>query len=317
MIRKHRREFSVLAAFVLVLVILAIKAPAFFNWKQLLALGCAAVPVLLVSGGMALVIISRQIDISVGSQFGVCGIMLGLMVHAGMPLVVAAPAALILGAVFGALNGVLIAGLGLPSIVVTLATMVTWRETLRWWRQGEFVSNLPGSFQWFGLSQTSGELVVICSGLALFVIMVFAMKFLAAGRQIYAVGSDPESARLSGLRPRLITFAVLTGMGALTALAAVLNAVRFPSVDPKSGTGLELQAIAAAVVGGIAISGGRGTLWGVLAGVLLLAVISPAFIFLHLQPQWEKALQGCIILIAVAAEALPKRGKSKHANTKA
>src|SRR5262249_7820879 len=98
------------------------------------------------------------------------------------------------------------------------------------------------------------------------------------------------------------TFWTFVVAGALTGLAALLNAVRFADVDPKTGTGLELQAIAAAVVGGVAISGGRGNLWGVLAGVVLLACIAPSLVFLKLPPQWERALQGCIILMAVAAD---------------
>jgi rhamnose transport system permease protein len=100
----------------------------------------------------------------------------------------------------------------------------------------------------------------------------------------------------------MVTFAMFVLAGALTGLASLLNAVRFVDVDPKTGTGLELQAVAAAVVGGIAISGGRGNLWGLLAGVLLLACIAPALVFLHFPPQWEKALQGAIILLAVAAD---------------
>jgi len=96
-------------------------------------------------------------------------------------------------------------------------------------------------------------------------------------------------------------------MGALVGLAALLNAIRFADIDPKTGTGLELQAIAAAVVGGVAISGGRGNLWGVLAGMLLLSAIPPALVFLRLPPQWEKAIQGAIILLAVAADGFRSR----------
>jgi rhamnose transport system permease protein len=141
--------------------------------------------------------------------------------------------------------------------------------------------------------------------------LVFALKHVWTGRYIYAVGSDAEAARLAGIRPQALTFGVFVLMGALTGLAALLNAVRFADVDPKTGTGLELQAIAAAVVGGVAISGGRGNLWGVLAGVLLLACIAPALVFLKLQPQWEKALQGCIILLAVAADGWRTVRKTK------
>jgi len=261
----------------------------------------------LVSCGMALVIISRQIDISVGSQFALCSVLVGLLIQAHWPMPLAASAVIGVGACCGALNGALVAGLGLPSIVVTLATMVTWREGLRWWRQGEFVRDLPERFQWFGLSQAGGQTATLTSTALLFLLLVWALRYLSAGRFVYAVGSDAEAARLAGLRPQAITFGVFVLMGALTGLASLLNAVRFADIDPKTGTGLELQAIAAAVVGGVAISGGRGNLWGVLAGVLLLGCIAPALVFLRLPPQWEKAFQGCIILLAVAADGARRK----------
>jgi rhamnose transport system permease protein len=164
----------------------------------------------------------------------------------------------------------------------------------------------PPSFQWFGLSQGAGQAAILAGTAAVFLIVVFGMKHLAVGRFLYATGSDHDAARLAGLRPRVITFGAFVFSGALIGLAALLNAVRFTDVDPKTGQGLEMQAIAAAVVGGIAISGGRGSLWGVLAGVLLLATIAPALVFLHIPPQWERAIQGGIILLAVAAEARRK-----------
>jgi rhamnose transport system permease protein len=299
---RYFREWSVLLAFIAILVLLAVRAPAFFQSAQLLSMLCDAVPVLVAACGMAMVIICRQIDISIGSQFALCGIFAGIAASSGWPMPAAAAVAIFCGALMGAFNGVIIAGLGLPSIVVTLATMVTWRQALRWWRQGEFVSNLPKSFQWFGLSQTAGQAMIIVAALILFALLVIALKHISAGRFVYAVGSDAEAARLAGIHPQVVTFMVFTLMGALTGLAALLQAVRFPDVDPKAGQGLELKAIAAAVVGGVAVSGGRGNLWGVLAGVLLLAVIGPGLVFLNLQPQWERALQGLIILLAVAAD---------------
>jgi rhamnose transport system permease protein len=304
----HRfsREWSIAAALGLLLLLLAFFAPGFFQRSQLLAILSAAAPVLIAASGIALVIISRQIDISIGSQFALCSVVLGLLIRAHWPMPVAAIAAVCVGASCGAFNGFLVAGLGLPSIVVTLATMVTWREGLRWWREGEFVRDLPESFQWFGLGQAGGQAVLLGITAVVFLILLLAMKHLSAGRYVYAVGSDNEAARLAGIRPKAVTGGVFVLMGALTGLAALLNAVRFADVDPKTGTGLELQAIAAAVVGGVAISGGRGSLLGVLAGVLLLACIAPALVFLKLQPQWEKALQGSIILLAVAADGWRK-----------
>ena len=299
---RHFRELSVAAALVLLLLVLALIAPAFFGKQQLLTLLTTAAPVLIVACGLALVIIARQIDISIGSQFALCSIFAGLLAKAGMPMPVVALGAIAGGAALGACNGALVAGLGLPSIVVTLATMVTWREALRWGREGEFVKNLPDAFQWFGFGQLNGQVTVLLGAVLVFAALAFAMKHLAVGRFVYAVGSDREAARLAGIRPAGVTFGVFVLMGALVGLAALLNAIRFADVDPKTGTGLEMQTIAAVVVGGVAISGGRGNLWGVLAGVLLLACIAPALVFLKMPPQWEKAIQGAIILLAVAAD---------------
>ena len=301
---QHFREWSVALVLAGLLLLLAVAAPGFFRAQQCVSLLCTAAPILLVACGMALVIICRQIDISVGSQFALCSILLGLLLKAGWPLALAAMTAIAAGGMLGAFNGFLIAGLGLPSIVVTLATMVTWREALRWWREGEFVQNLPESFQWFGLSQAGGQATVLASTALIFLVLNWGLKHAAAGRSVYAVGSDAEAARLAGIAPKRVTFWLFVLIGGLTGLAALLNAVRFVDVDPKTGTGLELQAIAAAVVGGVAISGGRGKLWGVLAGVLLLASIAPALVFLKGPPQWEKAVLGMIILLAVAAEGL-------------
>ena len=307
--KRNFRELSVAAALGLLLLLLAVVAPDFYKPGQLLTMLTSAMPVLLTACGMALVIICRQIDISIGSQFALCSIFAGLGAQAGLPMPVIALVAIASGALLGAFNGILVAWLGLPAVVVTLATMVTWREMLRWWREGEFVQNLPSSFQWFGLSQGAGQAALLIITLLVFLFLVFASKHLAVGRFNYAVGADAEAARLAGISPRLVRFGVFVALGALTGLASLLNAVRFPDIDPKTGTGLELQAIAAAVVGGVAISGGRGNLWGVLAAVLLLACIAPALVFLHLQPQWEKAFQGCIILLAVAADGWRNRKK--------
>jgi len=205
----------------------------------------------------------------------------------------------------GALNGALVAGLGLPSIVVTLATMVTWREALRWLRQGELI-NIDHA-QWFGLSQLSGQWTIIAVSLVILVVVAFAMRHLAVGRYVYAVGADAEAARLSGIRPRLVTLLTFVFIGALTGLASLLAGVQSLQVDPTAGTGLELRVIAAVVVGGVSISGGRGNLWGVFAGLLLLACISPALTYLGVEAYWEKAIQGSIILLAVVADGLRSR----------
>jgi rhamnose transport system permease protein len=207
----------------------------------------------------------------------------------------------------GMFNGVFVAYMGLPSIVVTLATMVIWREGLRWVRQGAYVLGLPDRFQWFGYSQLAGEVLLVVLALLMVAVFAWGMRWLAAGRTVYAVGSDQEAARLAGVRPKRVVFNVFVLMGALTGLAALLGAVRLPNVDPNAGMGLELQVIAAVVVGGVAISGGRGTMLGTLIGVALLGTIGSALVFLNVDSAWERAIQGAIILIAVATDGLTRR----------
>src|SRR5207237_8036272 len=126
----------------------------------------------------------------------------GLLAKMGLRMPFVMLGSILLGAGLGALNGVLVAGLGLPSIVVTLATMVTLREALRWYQQGEFVRNLPGGFQWFGLSQAAGQSLTVAIALAGWLACWWGLRSLVGGRAIYAVGSDLEAARRGGIRPR-------------------------------------------------------------------------------------------------------------------
>jgi rhamnose transport system permease protein len=302
MIHRHRRELSVLAAWFGLLAVLAVAAPGFFGAGNLRVLLVGFAPTLVAAVGMTFVIVARQIDISVGAQFAVCAVVGALLVRSGWPVTLAAVGAVITGSALGAINGLFVAKLRLPSIVVTLGMFFVLKEGLRWWRQGELIRDLP-SFQWFGFEQTAGVWIITGIAAVIFVLLAWAARNLAAGRAIYATGSDEEAARLAGLRPRRVTFGVFVLMGALAGLAAMLEAVQLPFVDPKAGTGMEMKVIAAAVVGGAAVSGGRGTLLGTLFGVLLLGTIGSALVFLHLEAQWEEAIQGGIILLTVASDA--------------
>ena len=207
----------------------------------------------------------------------------------------------------GALNGALVAYVRIPSIVVTLAAMVALRDGLRWVTQGAWVQNLPSGFQWFGLSQSASQGVTFFGAALLAAGMAWGLRNLAAGRALYATGSNADAARLAGIRPAWVTFWVFSITGALTGLAALLNSVRFNQIPSNTGLGLELKVIAAVVVGGAAITGGKGTIQGTLLGLVLLAMIGPALTFLGVSAYWERAIQGVIILAAVAADAVRAR----------
>jgi len=303
----RRREASLAVAIAGLYVVLAIVAPAFFSRENLNDLFLGNFPVLLAAMGATLVILAGEIDISIGSMFAICGVVAGLCAVAGVPLAITLLVTCAAGAALGGINGALVAYGGLPSIVVTLATMVAWREGLRWATQGAWVQGLPASFQWLGLSQRVFPFVAAALTIVLQAGLGWASRHVTALRSVYATGSDAEAARLAGIDTARATFAVFTAGGAFMGLAAFLNAVRFNQVPSNAGLGLEMKVIAAVVVGGAAIGGGRGSFGGTLLGVLLLASVGPALVFLGVSSYWERALYGVIILLAVAIDAAAAR----------
>ena len=305
--QRYSREFSTAAALLVLLVILAVAAPAFFRLSNLRELLVNNAAVLVVAIGMTLVILAGQIDISIGSQFAIASVITGVLAKEGLPLPLAALGGVLAAGMMGGINGALVAGLGIPSIVVTLASMIGLRNCLRWVTEGRWVQELPLTFQWAGLGQTGGEALILLTAAFVFTAFAWASVNLQAMRLLYATGASPEAARLAGIRPPRVFFSVFVAMGLLTGLAAALNAIRFSEVQGNAGVGLEMQAIAAVVVGGASITGGRATMAGTLLGVLLLAVIGPALTFAGISAFWEKAIQGSIILAAVLMDARGKR----------
>ena len=314
-ISHYKRELSALLAYVVLLLAVAVVSPSFYSLTNLRDLAVNNAPVLLIATGMTMVILVGEIDISVGSQFAVASIAIAWLAKSNVPIVVLPLCALLIGAALGAANGVLIGRLGLPSIIVTLATLVAWRDLLRWLTGGAWVQNLPANFQWFGTGQTVGQAIMVGVALAALLLFNWLLRNVGAGRAVYAVGSDAEAARLAGIEPPRIVFGVFVLMGSLTGLAALLNAARFSSVPSNIGLGLELKAIAAVVVGGTAITGGRGRLFGTVIGVALLGTIGTALTFVGINPFWEKAIQGAIILAALVSDtALDRFEQARRAD---
>ena len=314
------RQWSVAGAIAVLCLILAALAPGYFRLENLSAILLANVPALIMAVGMTLVILTAKIDISVGSMFAVLSVAAGVLAKDGLPAPAVALIACVAGATLGTLNGGLVAYWHVPSIVVTLAVMIALRDGLRWATQGAWVENLPRSFQWFGLPQSFYPPIAAFVAASLVFAAAWALDRLAAGRAVYATGSNPEAARLAGLDTRHIVLAVFALNGALTGLAALLNAARFNQIPANTGVGLEMKVIAAVVVGGTAISGGTGSILGTLLGVVLLGAIGPALTFLGINAYWEKAFQGAIILAAIVTDTsrarllLGKKLGRKHAS---
>jgi rhamnose transport system permease protein len=244
-------------------------------------------------------------------MFAVCGIVAGVLSKMGLPVLAAGAGAVVAGLAMGAINGALVAYWRIPSIVVTLATMVALRDGLRWATQGAWVSDLPPDFQWLGLSQSAYPILIACTAVVFVAAIAWGLRNLAGGRAVYATGSNASAALLAGIDTSFYTFTVFAITGALTGFAAVLNSVRFNQIPSNAGLGLEMKVIAAVVVGGTAITGGSGSIAGTVLGVILLGAIGPALTFLGVSAYWERALQGAIILAAVVAEAIRERAEKQ------
>ena len=302
------REIGLALALGLLALLLAVLAPHFFSAGNLLDLVLDHLPLALVAGGMTLVILAGEIDVSVGAQFALAGVVAGVLAKLGLPMPLVLALAGLLGGLFGAAQGWLVAR-GVPAIVVTLASLTLLRGTLRWSTGGRWIDGLPADFQWFGLGQAGGELVTLALVALVLVALAVTLRWHAAGRALLAVGGNREAARLAGLDVARVRIGAFASLGALVALAGVLSAVRYPAVEIEAGTGLELAAIASVVLGGASVHGGRGNLGGTLLGVALLGALGPVLLFLGVEAAWERAIQGLVILAALVPELARRRAR--------
>ena len=305
--RHHGREVTIGLAILALAAVLRVTAPDYFTRDNLSDLFLANLPVLIIALGMTLIVVTGEIDISVGSVFAVCGVAAGTFAKWHLPMSLVLALSCLVGLIFGALNGYLVGYCRIPSIVVTLAMMIASRDALRWITQGAWVQDLPETFQWLGWSQQSYPFAAAAIGSSLVAIVSWILRYTAAGRAIYLTGSDSDAARLAGVNTSLVKLAVFVCTGTLTGLAALLNSVRFNQIPANAGLGLEMRVIAAVVVGGASITGGRGTVVGTVLGVVLIGAVGPALTFVGVTAYWERAMQGAIILMAVVFDVTRHR----------
>jgi rhamnose transport system permease protein len=312
MLRAHSRELAVAVTIVVLLLVLRLSAPGFFTSENFVDMLLANMPVMLIALGMTLIVLTGEIDISVGSIFAICSVVMGVSAKSSLHGI-SGLAAVAIGFACGALNGLLVGFVRVPSIVATLSMMVALRDGLRWKTQGSWIGDLPPGFQWFGLDQRTYAVLTFAVICLLIVLCILGLRFLRAGRAIFATGSNEAAARLAGIPTGRVIWATFALTGALAGLAAMLNAVRFHQIPSNTGIGMEMDVIAAVAIGGGVFTGGSGTVVGTVLGVILLAIVGPALTFLGLSAYWEKALQGAIILAALALNSAGSRSK-KHAH---
>jgi ribose/xylose/arabinose/galactoside ABC-type transport system permease subunit len=256
--------------------------------------------------GMSMVIISGNIDISVGSLIGVLATISGSLAVGGYPIVVAWLVPVLVGVLVTGLMGLLVAYFRMPSIVVSLGMLSILKGGLISVTGGAWITDLPAGYHLaqmrpLGVPMPIWFMVVLTAGAALW------MRYTAAGRAIYAVGGNAEAARLSGISPRRTIIMVFLVHGVFVGIAAVLFATQLSVIQSTVPPNLELTVITAAVVGGVSILGGTGTVVGATLAAVLLAAIGSSLIFINVSPYWLRAVQGVLILVTVLADLWRRR----------
>ena len=302
------RELGIVAALVALVAYTAIGHPRFLSAQSVRDILLNTAILAVMAAGQAVVVITRNIDLSVGSVLGLSAFAVGtvLSTHQGLPMIVALLLGLAIGAACGLLNGVLVRYGRVPALVVTLGTLYIFRGVTYAWAGGSQITadEMPPRF----LSFATDELLGVPWPVLIAVLVVGGVSVLMRdyrlGRELYAMGSSPPAAELAGIRVARNLLGAFVLSGALAGLAGVLFAARFGTVDAAAGSGYELTVVAAVVVGGVAVFGGSGTVWGAGLGALLLTVIGSALAVLEINQFWQQAVVGALIVLAIGADRL-------------
>jgi ribose transport system permease protein len=297
-------EIRMLGLAIVLAVVLSLISPYFFTERNMFNILDQSVVLGIVAVGMTLVILTGGIDLSVGSVAGLCGIILAILLKADFPIAVAIPLAIACGAAIGLLSGVLIAIFGLAPFVVTLGVMAIARSLAYIISGQRSLSGLPMGLQDIVYTTVLGIPVNVIFLLALYVATWFWLTYSKGGRTIYAVGSNIEAARAAGLNTLYYSIFPYVASGALAAVAMTFSLAQIMSADPIGGNQLELDAIAAVVIGGASLYGGRGSIVGTLMGVLIMVMIRNGLNLLGVSPFWQGTAIGTIIIVALLAERL-------------
>lgn len=315
-----RREVHVGLLLFLTVAFVSLKNPNFYQAQNLRFLLVNTAPTAIVACGLTWVIVTGEIDISIGSMLGLLATVMGVTsssVFLNWSPAATVAAILALGLGLGFLNGLLVTFGRVPSIIVTLGMMMAlWgvnKLVLSNYGVSMDVSCMNPSLLWMEKGEVLGIPAPLCVALVVIAVTVFMTYRMPLGRRIYAVGSNVRAARLAGISDRMVKLFVFSFMGLLTGVACLVRVPQLAKIESGIGQGMELLAVTCVVVGGTAISGGKGTIVGTVLSVLLLSSIGSVLLFLRLGQNatyWEQAIQGAFILTAVLADHLA--GRDSH-----
>jgi rhamnose transport system permease protein len=296
------------AALALLIAVTAIIEPRFIQTSSLRNLALNASILAILAVGQTLVIVTRNVDLSTGSVLGLSAFLAGdlLQGHPGMALPAVFLLGMALGAACGLFNGILVTWGQVPALVVTLGTLYAFRGLAFLWTEGRQVNaeTLPDPFLNLGSDSIAGVPILVLIAVVIVLGVGQWLRDYRPGRELYAIGSNPAGAHLAGLRADRRVLIAFVLAGALSGLGGVLFTARFGTVDATAGVGYELTVIAAAVVGGVAIFGGTGTVYGAALGALLLGTITSSLIVLRVEAFWQQAAIGALLVLAIALDRL-------------
>jgi ribose transport system permease protein len=298
------RELTLIVLIAAIIIVMANINPYFLSFSNFRAVAVGMAPTAIIVIGMAILLASGGFDLSVGSVMALSSTVVAMLLLAGLPIPLAVGCGLVLGAVAGVINGLLVTGLGINPLIATLGTMSIARGVALVLTEGFSVSNLPQGFAWIGKADLGGFPVIVLFTLILVAVFDLAVRNTRFFRQVYFIGANEKAALLSGIhvtRVRIVAYA-LTGV--LAALAGVLLASRLMSGTPTAGNGIELQVLAAAVIGGASLRGGEGTILGAFLGVVFVALINNAMTMLAVSIYWQMIVIGTVLVAAVALDML-------------
>ncbi|MFH8667852.1 ABC transporter permease [Streptomyces anulatus] len=300
------RELAILLVLLVMIVVTQLGNSAFLSEQGIKDLLLNATILVLVATGQSLVVITRNVDLSVGSTLGISAFAAGTYLQGGGHPVAAVVLAVLLGVGFGLLNGLLVSLGQVPALVVTLGTLYIIRGVDSIWVGSRQITaaDLPGGFVDFGSGGISAVPWLAMLALVLLVSTAYYLKHFGSGRELYALGSDPEAARLAGIPVRRRILLAYTFCGALAGLAGALYLARFGNVDSGTGTGYELTVVSAVVVGGVVFTGGSGTVYGAALGALLLTSVNSVLPALGVSSVWVLAINGFLLILAIAADRI-------------
>ena len=306
-VSKYALYFILLA----LIAVFAFNSPHFLSWanainvaRQVAIFGICAV-------GMTFVILTGGIDLSTGSIIGVAAAVVARLLVIGYHPVIATVAALLLGLVFGVVNGFFINKVGIPPLITTLGTMTALRGLTMILTDGRGVMVPIRSYSVIGQGYLGVIPVPVILMIAVFVFGFIILELTKLGRYIYGVGDNEEATRLSGVNVKKVKYAVYALSGFLSALAGVVFVSRLMSAQPTAGDGYELRIITAVVLGGVSIKGGEGKISLVIIGVLIMGVLENGMIMMNISPFYQWVVRGCVLLLAVSYDRLMDRQRAK------